>query len=334
MEDTREGPCGRCRLAETRWLECEPRAVHTYCPSCGAQKSGRVWTDSDQEREAIGPGLALSVVRLHPEVQRPHFEVAVREISNNRSIAEVDVSGLLFGEAVRDRCTVELVWQKEQCDRCNRISGSYYEGIVQIRATNRRLTPREVRESIRIAHELETAHQTEGDRLSYISDLQETRDGVDIVVGSQAIGLSIAQSVAERLGGRYSTHPKLVGEKAGRPIYRITYLVRLYALVRGDVIDVGGVGHEIVSVEGDHLRAVNLDTGRTRTIRADEPTRLIGHVSDAVEALVAYIDNGMLGVLDPTTNRTVELRRPDWLTVEAGGEVRVLRDRDRLVLIG
>ena len=330
----RDGLCGKCRLAETRWLECEQRAIHTYCPSCGAQKSGQVWTDSEQERAELGPGLALSAVRLHPEVRRPQFAVSIREISSNRLMAEVAVSGTLFDEPISDRCTVELVWQKEQCDRCNRIAGSYYEGFVQVRATDRRLTDRELAAATRIAHETEAALQADGDRLSYVSDLQETRDGLDIVVGSQTIGLAISQALAQRLGGRYSTHPKLVGEKAGRPIYRITYLVRLHAFVRGDVIEVGGTDLEVVSTEGDHVRAVDLATGRNRTVRDEEPKRLIGHGSDATDALVAYIDDGMLGLIDPVTSAAVEVPRPSWLNVEAGGQVRVLRDRDRLVVLG
>ncbi len=330
----RDGLCGRCRLAETRWLECEPRAVHTYCPSCGAQKSGQVWTDSEQERAEIGPGLALSAIKLHPEVRRPQFNVAIREISSNRSQADVDVSGTLYDVPISDRCTVELVWQKEQCDRCNRIAGSYYEGFVQVRATDRRLTDREIEAATRIAHETEAQLQAEGDRLSYVSDLQETRDGLDIIVGSQTIGQAIAQAVAQRLGGRSSTHPKLVGEKAGRPIYRITYLVRLHPFLRGDVIDVGGVDLEVASAESDHVRGVDLATGRTRTVREEEPKRLIGHGSDAMEALVAYIDNGMLGLIDPVSSAPVEVPRPSWLNVEAGEHVRVLRDRDRLVVLG
>lgn len=332
--DGEDGLCGRCRLAETRWLECEPRAVHTYCPSCGAQKSGRVWTDSEQERAEVGPGLALSAIRLHPEVRRPKFSVAIREVSANRSRAEVEVSGTLYDEPISDRCTVELVWQKEQCDRCNRISGSYYEGFVQVRATDRRLTDREIETAARIAHETEAMAQSEGDRLSYISEMQETRDGLDIVVGSQTIGLAIAQAVAQRLGGRYSTHPKLVGEKAGRPIYRVTYLVRLFPFLRGDVIEAGGADLEVAAAESGHLRAVDLATGRTRTIRDEEPKRLIGHGSDAVMALVAYLDDGMLGLIDPVTSRAVEVPRPSWLNVEAGSEVRVLADRDRLVVLG
>lgn len=328
------GLCGRCRLAETRWLECEPRAVHTFCPSCGAQKTGQAWTDVEQEREEIGPGLALSALRLHPEVRRPQFSVAIREISSNRSQAEVEVSGTLYGEPVDGRCTVELVWQKEQCDRCNRIAGSYYEGYVQVRASGRQPTEREVEIASRIAHETEAALQADGDRLSYVSDLQETRDGLDIVVGSQTIGLAIAQAVVQRFGGRYSTHPKLVGEKAGRPIYRVTYLVRLPPFVRGDVIESGGADLEVVSAESDHVRAVDLGTGRTRTVREDEPKRLIGHGADAVEALVAYLDNGMLGLIDPETSAPVEVPHPSWLTIEAGGHVRVLRDRDRLVVLG
>ncbi|MEN6342024.1 MAG: 60S ribosomal export protein NMD3 [Methanospirillum sp.] len=332
--EEQSGLCGKCRLAETCWLECEPRAVHTYCPSCGAQKSGKVWTDSEQERAEIGPGLALSAVRLHPEVRRPQFSVGIREISSNRSVADVDVTGTLYDEPISDRCTVELVWQKEQCDRCNRIAGSYYEGFVQVRATDRRLTDRELDAATRIAHETEATLQAEGDRLSYISDLQETKDGLDIVVGSQTIGLAITQAIAQRLGGRYSTHPKLVGEKAGRPIYRITYLVRLHPYVRGDVIEVGGADLEVASSESDHVRAVDLATGRTRTVREDEPKRLLGHGSDATEALVAYLDDGMLGLIDPVTSAAVEVQRPSWLNVEAGSYVRVLRDRDRLVVLG
>ena len=329
-----EGLCGRCRLAGTQWLECDSRAVHTYCPSCGAQKRGQVWTDSEQVRDEIAPSLALSAVHLHHEVRRPEFQVTIRDISSNRSSAEVEVSGHLFGEPVREVCTVELVWQKEQCTRCNRIAGSYYEGVVQVRATGRKLTERELREAERIANETETAHQSEGDRLSYISDLQVTRDGLDIVVGSQAIGLGITQAIATRLGGRYSTHPKLVGEKAGRPIYRVTYLVRLHPYLRGDVIRVQGSDLEVVSVEGHHLRAVDLLSGRTRTVRESEEKRLIGHRSGAVDALVAYIDHGMLGLLEPDSGRTLEVPRPEWLNVEGGDQVRVLRDGDRLLVLG
>ena len=329
-----EGLCGRCRLSGLRWLECAPRAVHIYCPSCGAKKQGQAWSDSDQERDEIGPGLALSAIRLHPEVRLPEFQVSIREVSSNRSTAEVEVSGRLFGELVRDSCTIELSWQKEQCNRCNRIAGSYYEGIVQVRATDRQLTDRELREAIRIAHESEAAHLADGDRLSYISDLQVTRDGLDIVVGSQSIGLGITQAVATRLGGRYSTHPKLVGEKAGRPIYRVTYLVRLHPYLRGDVIEVRGADFEVVSVEGHHIRAVDLLSGRIRTIRETEEKRLIGHGSEAIDALVAYLDDGMLGLLDPLSGRTIEVVRPEYLTIEAGSSVRVLRDRDRLVVLG
>ncbi|NLX49432.1 MAG: NMD protein affecting ribosome stability and mRNA decay [Methanospirillum sp.] len=332
--DGSDGLCGRCRLAETRWLECETRAVHTYCPSCGAWRSGRVWTDSDRGRDEVGPGLALSALRLHPEVRLPRFEVSIRELSTNRSTANIKVWGTLYGEQVSGDCRVELVWQKEQCDRCNRIAGSYFEGYVQIRASGRALTSRELQSAARIAHETECASQAEGDRLSYVSDLRETREGLDIVIGSQAIGLSIAQAVAQQLGGRVSTHPKLVGEKAGRSLYRVTYLVRLHQFVRDDVIAVGSADLMIASSEGDHVRAVDLSTGKSRTVRDEVPKRLIGHGSDAVEALVAYLDGGVMGMIDPESSRSIEVPHPPWLKIAAGDRVRVLRDRDRLVVLG
>ena len=57
--------------------------------------------------------------------------------------------------------------------------------------------------------------------------MTENRDGLDITVGSQHIGLLIVQGITAQFGGRYTTHPKLVGEKNGRQLFRITYLVRL-----------------------------------------------------------------------------------------------------------
>jgi len=136
---------------------------------------------------------------------------------------------MFYNTPVEGTCTVELIWHKEQCDRCNRISGSYYEGNVQVRADGRLPSTYEIQTAAGIAQAVEDSLQAGGERLSFICDMGQTREGLDITVGSQHIGALISQGIIAQLGGRYTTHPKLVGEKNGRQLFRITYSVRLPA---------------------------------------------------------------------------------------------------------
>lgn len=336
-EPTEEGLCRRCRMMETEPFTCDERIIHTFCPSCGAVKNnGKVWSDSEREREDVDRELAMKAVHLHPDFRDECFDLQVKEISVNRSLARIGITGTLYGYPVQGECKVRITWAKEQCDRCNRISGSYYEGIVQIRAKDRHLTPYEQEAAVRLATTIETGLLEGGDRLSYISQLEETRDGVDVIVGSQHIGMMIVQGLLSQFGGRFTTHPKLVGEKAGRALYRITYLVRLPRYRNGDVVVVAGQYCQVQSSEGKRVQVTDLLTGKVKTVREDEIIREIGNFSEAIEALVVYADGGVIGLMDPDSCKTLEVPLVDWRRrrIKAGDQVRVLRDQDQLVLLG
>ncbi|HEX3000951.1 MAG TPA: NMD3-related protein [Methanoregula sp.] len=129
-----EGLCRECRIGSTPWYTCDSRVKNVQCPSCGATKQVNTWTDNELDRYELGPILARSAVHFHPEVKKPTIDVRVEDVTVNRSRGFLTLHGTLFKAPVEATCTVEIVWHKEQCDRCNRISGSYYEGVVQVRA--------------------------------------------------------------------------------------------------------------------------------------------------------------------------------------------------------
>ena len=328
-----DGLCSACRVADTPWAVCDTRVTSTHCPGCGATKQVNTWTDTNREREDLAPDLARSAVHFHPDVQRRSIAVRIRELSPNRSRAYLTISGILYGQPVEKECTVEIAWHREQCDRCNRITGSYYEGIVQVRADERDISPFEMQKAAAIATQIEDSLQQGGERLSFISDMAETRDGLDITVGSQHIGSLIVQGITAQLGGRYSTHPKLVGEKNGRQLYRITYLVRLPRYQRHDVVKLTRTYAEIEQSDSRTLRAFDLYEGRNRMVKEEEIVRLVGNARNAGPALVAYIAHGMLGLLDPVTGATIEVPERPWRAVQAGENVQVLRDGDALVVM-
>jgi len=329
-----EGLCNQCRIGNTPWFECDRRVKSTHCPSCHAIKQVNTWTDTNRERSDLAQELAKSAVHFHPDVRKPSIVVTVVDNTLNRSTATIVLKGLLYNTPVDGTCSVELIWHKEQCDRCNRISGSYYEGIVQVRADGRLPSTFELQMSAGIAQQVEDSLQAGGERLSFIVDMNETREGLDITVGSQHIGTLISQGIIAQLGGRFTTHPKLVGEKNGRQLYRITYSVRLPRFQKQDIVLSRGRYVEVVRVESNHLKVLDLTEGIQRSIREDDVERLVGNLRKAESALVAFADDNIMGILDPETCQTKEFRKMKWLDVKAGQHVLVLRDGDQLVVVG
>jgi nonsense-mediated mRNA decay protein 3 len=316
-------------------MECSPRVECITCPTCGSRRTGSIWQESPPSREDLARELAIQAVRLIPESRDAEFQVASRERSPNRTEATVRVRASLFGVPVEEEARVEMVWRGETCDRCSRISGGYFEGVVQVRAAGRPLSPREQEVAARIACDVEERLQEGGFRLSFISRMTE-EEGLDIVVGQSAMGEEIAREITGALGGRYTAHPKLCGEKDGKRLYRITYSVRLPRLQKGDVIESDGEYLEVRETGKRQLKVYHLGTGSMTIFPSGSPYRIIGNVREAVPALIAYIDGGMAGILHPETFATTEVRMPGWVKAGAGSQVRVLPDRvaDRIIVVG
>lgn len=329
-----EGLCGKCRAEGVSWYSCVPKVATVNCPGCGARKISGTWADSEMDRDDIIRETALTGITFHPDVKQRSVKILrMRDVSSNRTRVTLEVSGTLYGESMHAECTLLVAWQKEQCDRCNRITGNYYEGVVQIRAQDRDITKAEIERASQIAQGVEDGLQEGGERLSYISDTQETKDGLDIVIGSQHIGLAIVQAIVQQMGGKYTTHPKLVGEKDGRQLFRITYSLRLPRFQRGDVVRTGRRYAEVIYSDTKQIRIFDLADGTVRNIREEDISGLIGNVRDAEEAMIAYADGDTLGILDPGTGVTTECVAGSRIHAIAGETIRFLRDRDELVLI-
>jgi nonsense-mediated mRNA decay protein 3 len=328
-----DGLCNQCRIGSTPWFTCDKRVQSTNCPSCGAIKVVNTWTDSALERSDLGPDVAKSAVHFHPDVKKPVIEVSIHDLTVNRSRATLVLRGLLYNKTVEATCTVEILWHKEQCDRCNRISGSYYEGIVQVRAEGRIPSTFEIQSTASIAQEIEDNLQAGGERLSFISDMNEIHNGLDIIIGSQHIGFLISQAIVARLGGRYTTHPKLVGEKNGRQLYRVTYSVRLPRFQKDDVVKIKNRYYQVLRVESHHVQALDLRDGNAKSVREDDIEKIIGNARNAEQALVVFADGKNMGILDPKSSQTREYPHLKWLDVLTGEQIQLMRDGDQMVFV-
>jgi nonsense-mediated mRNA decay protein 3 len=331
-----EGVCETCAGNMEPWVRIEPRLTVAYCPTCGATREQGCWMIVPGDRQDLVDRLIGSAVTYHAEVSRARHSFSCRDWSANRTTCRVQVEGIYHGQPVQASREIEILWKGELCTRCSRMSGGYYEGVVQVRASGRDVSPREKEIAIMAAEGIENSLREGGDALSFISRIDEVHQGVDIVVGTQAMGRMIGQEILSRLGGTLSTHPKLVGEKDGIPVYRVTYSVRLSRYQKGDVVENAGKYLEVRGSSPKKITLYDLQTGEIRVTRPEEGWRKVGNVHEAMNALVAYVEQDMLGLIDPRNGVTREVRVVRWLDAVPGTTIRVLPDdeRDTLIMVG
>ena len=326
--------CGKCKAKDLVWVEIPARLECTICPSCDSVKTSGMWSDSAITREDLSYTLVETSIKIHPDVKNVQKSISIRDTSSNRSLATVLVIGELYGIPVEHTAKIKFVWVHEQCDRCSRIMGSYYEGVIQVRATGRKPTPFEIRRAGEIAYQIEDQMQNAGDRLSFVSDVEETKDGVDITYSSQAIGTAIAHDIVGALGGSYTTHPKLIGEKNGIRLYRVTYSLRLPHFSRGDVIFREKGYFQILRQNKDTVFVKDLKTGLNRSFRENDDDPLIGNVRSPEAGTIIYRDAGLIGILDPKTNEVLEAPDRNWIEAYEGQNLLFLRHKDTIIPLG
>ncbi|WAI01149.1 60S ribosomal export protein NMD3 [Methanogenium organophilum] len=330
-----EGLCNKCKVESIEWLICEPRVECVICPTCGSMKRGSIWTDVTYDRQQLIEELAFAAVSVHNDLEDPELAISTRDPTPNRTHCIIYVRGQLYGLPVQKTCELKIIWKKENCDRCSRLSGGYYESTIQVRATDRKPDAYERERVEKIAYDIEESVQEAGERLSFITRVDNTRDGVDIVVSSHNIGDTISRQIVTEMGGKITRHPKLVGERDGRKLYRITILLRLPQFRKGDVVFFKKRYYEVRGTDSGLLRVFDLSEGISNVLH-DGEYRLIGNIRDAESADVTYIDNDIAGILDPVSYEIKDVKAQAWLRLAAHEKVRFLRDKeeDEIILVG
>jgi len=106
---------------------------------------------------------------------------------------------------------IDVKFNKNMCSDCTRLSGGYYEAIIQLRGNEKRI--------VKLANTLES----ELKKTTFISKVDEKKEGTDIYIGSNKAALELI----EQLGYTYGISKKLFGLKEGKRTYRTTYVIRL-----------------------------------------------------------------------------------------------------------
>ena len=175
------------------------------CRRCGRFRLGNEWT---YEVERLEEKLEGKIKGEHTYAH-VHIPEDIEELREKR---EVEVSLFYNSDKgpVEKKVSVPVKVKVVLCQECSRISGGYYEGIIQLRGD-----PEQVR---RWANILYSALW----KKSFVSKVEELKEGIDLYFGSSREALKVVKD----FGLPYKLSRKLYGMKEGKRVYRLTIAIR------------------------------------------------------------------------------------------------------------
>jgi nonsense-mediated mRNA decay protein 3 len=289
------------------------------CPKCGFYQVQGKWRNIGFD-EALNSELERSF-HVHEDLVVDEIEIAPL----SESTYSLTLYGTFRGVPAEISKLFEVRIAKESCYKCSRISGGYYESILQLRADGRDLEDSEIQETKRI---VETVLEKEIENpKAFVSKVVEKRDSLDIYFGDRNLGRKISRMVAKELGGTISESKKIAGRKDGVDFYRFTYSVRLPCYRVGDVVEAEG---RILLVTNRKVRkGIDVRTGESVTIGN---ARLLARKEDIRESVVISGDEFAIDILHPESGKVITTRKPA-ANLKPGDEVLVLISGDEVIAI-
>ncbi len=328
-----QGSCPACFAAKNPLLTVPDVLDVEVCAHCDARHVGAHWHDA-------ADGTPLSWIRedavrehvgVHARVDHPDLEISERAEDEKHFRTTVHLDGEVEGVDMQAEATVLVRMRKGVCDRCSRLHGGYFAAIIQLRATERDVSGKE----IEIAHkvvvdELERQRES-GNRFSFLAKDGPMHGGHDYYIGDIEAARNVSRRLKARLGTTVLESPKLVGRREGEDMYRVTFLVRIKLFAPGDFALHGKRLVQVVRADRGSAAFMSLEGFRRDKAKEDDLRRLGG--PELIEEAVLVSDNPEgLQVLDPRDYKTVDLLKPEGYRPD-GDMVPVVRHEERLYLV-
>ena len=226
------GQCEDCYLKHVQVTGAGSIEV-TICPKCGAFKIGNNWSKGKMEQQ-LSRKIAAHLESKDPNVtlEVENNSVVLKRLEGKiEFLFDIKTEGQKMGGYPM---TVPSRILLNSCPTCNKISGSYYESIIQLRTLTAEYSPIIDKVLDGISGMLHKMHNNETD--SFVSKIQPMKEGVDIYLGKKNDGIKVSKYIHDHYFSDTTRTKKLAGRREGGDFYRYTFLVRLFNLPPGAII--------------------------------------------------------------------------------------------------
>lgn len=309
-----------------------------YCVKCDSFKEEGNWREPKEKEHSkveAAESAVMSSLGVHKKVKNPRIALEP-DVGGDQINFDIEIYGEIKDEPIALNASTKVRLDKTSCKRCGKISGGYFESIIQVRGQDRDLSSDEIDKISEEAFSISEEAQ-ERERMSFIGEIKENDGGLDIYVGSSELAQRISRSVIQEFGGNFSKSSSLIGMDDGQEVHRVTYSVRLPPFSVGDIIDVDG---ELIGVNevGDVVKGIKLEDGdsfrRNWKYLKDNDIEKIGKKEDLKQGIISLVRNKEVQVVEPWEYKNVVVKKPEFLEKQdEGSEVSLLKHGRKFYLL-
>ncbi len=318
--------CRECYSKKHVWARLPDHVDVVLCAHCSSMQLGDAWKDIGSVVEGIET-ILRGAVELPEDARLVDIKVRLDELDPRNLQATVAVRLSSHGvDFEREAGTVVRV-KRGSCKECSKKMGSYYEAVLQVRASGRSMDE-DMEDEVEAFVRSKTDAMRKGSRCVFVSRIERVRGGLDFYFSTAQAARTVARELQETRCAEYKESSSLWGKRAGEELSRMTYLVRLPGFGPGDVVEHGSRDYLVRSMSKGTVHAIDLRTGDVRPLKMKEASDFtVSRRSSEMASAIVLVETGTeVQVLDPEGMTPLELTKPQGF-VRNGEQVRLVKTR-------
>lgn len=323
----KDGSCINCYLKNHSFSKGPEIIDLPVCTHCNSYKYKSNWTSN------LFGEVLIRLVKNHFTISREFKKIDINsKCSEEREgmNCKIIISGFVNDVEINEEHDLFVRFKKTVCDVCSKQFGGYHEAIIQIRADNRKIEKDELK-NIRLSVEsLVEDMKAKGNRSLFITDVAEEHGGLDFYISDKGSGLVIAKKLQGTYGGIIKQSSKNIGMKDSRQIYRMTYLLRLPSLKKGEFISYKNSFYFVTSISGSKFHLIELSSWTKQIFdeKDIQKAKLMGGDELIKEMILVSQTEDEAQIMNPDNYEITIVKKPKSIKIKSE-KVRVVKLEDQ-----
>jgi nonsense-mediated mRNA decay protein 3 len=297
------GLCKSC-LSDKIHLKSENMDL-TVCPKCGAVRLNKKWHYDNMEKYIIKNAISHIIMDKDDKIS----SVMSYKIDEDQISMEVVVDDRNLGDIDKE-VAIHLKTYKESCPVCNKVTGSYYESVIQLRTLTTQYS--KILEEAKDTIVKFMKNLNKQDPNSFISHIDTLKEGLDIFLGKKEDAVKIDKLMELDYFCNMKITKSLAGRKDSKDLFRYTHLIRILDLEKGSVI-YNKAFYIIKNIKSNTMELVDINGGGTAIISSKaffrSTFRIVMKEPEAIKFIVLSSKEGESQLMNSRTFEIITYRK-------------------------
>ncbi|MBM4240338.1 MAG: NMD protein affecting ribosome stability and mRNA decay [Euryarchaeota archaeon] len=336
-EELFEGLCRSCFIKNTILLEVPDDIDVKICTRCGSYLNGTKWIKPESSDEKTLQKIMKKQIKADKTVEDLQTFIEIVSVRGTIIQCSIQAKGNVLGKMIEQEYSTEFKIEKNVCPECSKFVSGYYEAVIQIRADNRIPSNEEIKKVDEIIiNNIEKL--SEKNKMAYISERTEIKEGVDYYVGSYKVAKRLTTAIKDTFGGIIKESPKLMGrdKTTGKDLYRIWISLRMPYFREGDFIKYGDSIGQVISLDGRKIISKELNSINKLSILWREYNKIntVAKKEDIKKTTVTAKTPKTIQILHPDSYQPVDIEIHEKIAdIGIGEEISVVEIEGELYIL-